>query len=89
MIFNDEVGLGKRLQAIAAAIYYQNEWPLLICCPATMLQLWREEFIKWIPNFDLTKMSIIVDSNQEINNSAITVISYQALLTPQIFDKIK
>ena len=37
IILNDEVGLGKRLQAIAAAIYYKNEWPLLICCPATML----------------------------------------------------
>jgi SWI/SNF-related matrix-associated actin-dependent regulator 1 of chromatin subfamily A len=56
MIFNDEIGFGKRLCSICASIYFKNEWPLLIVCPASFMQLWREEFVKWIPNFDLTKL---------------------------------
>ena len=78
IIFNDELGLGKRLQAIAAAITYKADWPLLICCPAVFVTVWQEEFVKWIPNFDLTKITLVHgDTSTEIpNQRAITVVSY-------------
>ena len=36
MILNDDLGTGKRLIALSAAIIYKSEWPLLIVCPAVM-----------------------------------------------------
>ena len=36
MILNDDLGTGKRLVALSAAIIYKSEWPLLIVCPAVM-----------------------------------------------------
>jgi SWI/SNF-related matrix-associated actin-dependent regulator 1 of chromatin subfamily A len=78
IILNDELGMGKRLSAIAAAISFKSEWPLLICCPAIFVHSWKEEFVKWIPNFDLTKITLVHgDPNAEIPvQPAITVISY-------------
>lgn len=52
LILNDELGLGKRLVAISTAIVYKPEWPLLIICPFVLREVWREEFVKWIPNLD-------------------------------------
>ena len=40
IILNDELGLGKRVQALAAAISFKAEWPLLIVAPAIFVQSW-------------------------------------------------
>ena len=37
IILNDELGLGKRVQAIAAAITFKSEWPLLIVAPSVFV----------------------------------------------------
>ena len=34
------MGLGKTIQAIAVSSYYQEEWPVLIVCPASMKISW-------------------------------------------------
>ena len=36
ILLGDEMGLGKTLQAIALALRYRDEWPLLICCPTSL-----------------------------------------------------
>lgn len=56
MILNDDLGTGKRLVAISTAIVYKTEWPLLIVCPQVLQLLWKEEFVKWIPKFDVNKI---------------------------------
>eukprot|EP01048_Picozoa_sp_COSAG05_P014079 COSAG05_NODE_1562_length_4554_cov_110.408305_2_plen_319_part_00 len=45
----DAMGLGKSLQAIAAAVAYREEWPLLVTCPASLRDNWRQEFRRWLP----------------------------------------
>jgi len=84
IILNDELGLGKRLVAISCAIVYKTEWPLLIVCPQVLVQVWREEFVKWIPNFDLTKIQVFMDSHVTQDGilkpeTKIVIISYQTL----------
>lgn len=69
IILNDELGLGKRLVAISTAIVYKPEWPLLIVCPFVLRDVWREEFVKWIPNLDTSKIQIIsptIDINTQL-----------------------
>ena len=36
------MGLGKTLQAICIAVYYQEAWPLLVLCPSSVRQMWAE-----------------------------------------------
>ena len=36
MLLADEPGVGKSLQAMAMAVCYSEEWPLLIVCPANL-----------------------------------------------------
>ena len=85
IILNDELGVGKRLVAISSAIVYKSEWPLLIVCPQVLQVLWKEEFVKWIPNFDQSKIQIYSGApGEELrNNAAIFIVSYQNLLSPQ------
>ena len=44
------MGLGKTLQAIAVASYFQSEWPLLIIVPSSLRYAWIEELEKWLPD---------------------------------------
>jgi len=52
VILNGQVGSGKKLVAISAAIIYRPEWPLLIICPGVKILKWRDEFLKWIPRLN-------------------------------------
>jgi SNF2 family DNA or RNA helicase len=52
-LLNDRVGKGKKLVAIASALIYRPEWPLLIVCPNVLIQVWISEFKKWIPKINL------------------------------------
>lgn len=56
------MGLGKTIQAIAAAYVYKNEWPLLIVVPSSLRYPWVDELEKWIP--DLCPEDIIIIQNK-------------------------
>ena len=45
----DEMGLGKTVQAIATAVCFPDDWPLLVMCPASLLKHWRDELNDWLP----------------------------------------
>jgi SNF2 family DNA or RNA helicase len=47
------MGSGKKLTAIATAIVYRPEWPILIVCPNVNVRQWRAEFLKWIPKLNI------------------------------------
>ena len=50
-LLGDEMGVGKTLQALAAAAAYRSEWPLLVVCPASLRLAWAEEAERWLsPN---------------------------------------
>lgn len=57
------MGEGKKFSAIAAAIIYRPEWPILIICPQVLARTWQNEFIKWIPRINREKIQIIEDCN--------------------------
>ena len=45
----DEPGLGKTIQAIAAAsAYRKHEWPLLIIAPSSARYHWEQELNQWL-----------------------------------------
>ena len=46
------MGLGKTLQAISAAYYYKEKWPLLIICPVSIKYNWVNELEKWLPDVE-------------------------------------
>jgi len=81
-IINEDTGFGKRLVAIAAAVIYKQEWPLLIVCPSILVKKWREEFVKWIPSFDLTKIQVVngAHSDHIAAGVPITIMAYETLL---------
>lgn len=85
MIVNDDLGTGKKIVALSAAIVYKAEWPLLIVCPQVQQMLWREEFVKWIPKFDVNKIQLVrgLQGEELRQNAAIFIVPYQALFQPQ------
>lgn len=54
VLINDESGLGKSLSALALALAYRIEWPLLVLCPMYVRYHWRYEILKWLPGYDIT-----------------------------------
>ena len=60
------MGLGKTIQAIAIAVYYKADWPLLsffcfsvvydkavVICPSSLRLNWSNEFAKWVPEIGI------------------------------------
>jgi SNF2 family DNA or RNA helicase len=48
-ILGDEMGLGKTVQVIAAVAEQATARPNLVVAPATLLENWRREFVKFAP----------------------------------------
>ena len=42
VLIADDMGLGKTLQAMCAACYYRQEWPLLVVTPSSVRYAWRD-----------------------------------------------
>ncbi|KAI8148416.1 hypothetical protein BJV82DRAFT_709237 [Fennellomyces sp. T-0311] len=45
----DEPGMGRRLLALTVALAYQDDWPVLIVCPAESTTKWKELVREWMP----------------------------------------
>lgn len=43
-------GLGKTAQAVATAVAFASDWPLLVIAPAGVARTWAEELNKWLPS---------------------------------------
>ena len=44
------MGLGKTITSLAIMANYEDEWPLLILCPASLRYTWPEEIEKFFPS---------------------------------------
>jgi hypothetical protein len=55
----DEMGVGKTVQAIAAASAYDDEWPLLCVVPASLRLVWAEELERWLPHLRPADVRVI------------------------------
>lgn len=76
IMFADEMGLGKSIQAIATAVYFRREWPLLILAPASMVASWHEQILRWLPSVPPQEISVIYDGKVTAIDGLVTILSY-------------
>ncbi|ORZ09852.1 P-loop containing nucleoside triphosphate hydrolase protein [Absidia repens] len=48
VLLADEMGLGKTIQALAVALVYSDNWPVLIICPTSLLLSWSDQIQQWL-----------------------------------------
>ena len=56
----DEMGLGKTVQALATALCYPSDWPVLVLCPASLCANWHTEAVKWLSLGGVAKPEALV-----------------------------
>ncbi len=49
----DETGMGKKMQALAVAAIYKEDWPLLILAARVLVPCWEDEIKKWLPGCEI------------------------------------
>ena len=77
LLFADEMGVGKTIQAIALCRLYKEDWPVLVICPGGMKYSWKSEIIKWLEIKNEHKVQIINSSNDTIYSKAsFYIVSY-------------
>ena len=65
------------LQAIAIAVHYANEWPLLVICPTSMSLTWCEELERWCPFLAPGDIDLVRSHhNAELGRARVTVLTY-------------
>jgi SWI/SNF-related matrix-associated actin-dependent regulator 1 of chromatin subfamily A len=63
LLLADEMGLGKTVTALALAAFYQDEWPLLILCPASLKYTWPAELEKFCPSLPAAAVHVVAGFN--------------------------
>ncbi|KAI1282556.1 SWI/SNF-related matrix-associated actin-dependent regulator of chromatin subfamily A-like protein 1 [Halotydeus destructor] len=61
------MGLGKTVQAIAIAFCYETEWPLLVICPASLIEQWQKQIVYWL-NPQIIKNDIGIVHGKNVDN---------------------
>mmetsp|Transcript_12532 Transcript_12532/g.28268 ORF Transcript_12532/g.28268 Transcript_12532/m.28268 type:complete len:742 (+) Transcript_12532:77-2302(+) len=82
-LIGDEMGLGKTLQALALAAQYQEDWPVLVVCPATLRWVWKEQALQWLGKWITEEDIQIVKKGSEAlrSNAKMWVLSYHMVAT--------
>jgi SNF2 family DNA or RNA helicase len=68
---------GKTIQAIGAAAYYREEWPLLVICPSSARFHWEAELVRWLDQGTLDRDSILVVTH---SSQVLSVARYFSIL---------
>ena len=61
----DQMGVGKTLQAIAAADAYRDAGPLLCVVPASMRFVWADELERWLVDLTPRQVRVIFGSHDK------------------------
>lgn len=75
------MGLGKTIQAIAVALYFKEDWPLLIVAPSSLLLNWNRELCEFLPE-ELSRNIKVISRSKDIASADlksptnIVIISY-------------
>lgn len=75
-LIGDDMGLGKSVMSLAYAALHQEEWPVLVVCPANVKYNWVNEIEKWIPN---ATVSAVKSGKGPIQNTDFVVINYDLM----------
>ena len=73
LLLADDMGLGKSVQALGVAWQYRDDFPMLILCPTALIDLWKEEILKWTPITEVVTGTAIEPTAQ------VVIISYSLL----------
>jgi SWI/SNF-related matrix-associated actin-dependent regulator 1 of chromatin subfamily A len=68
------MGLGKTVSSLVTALYYRDEWPMLIVCPSSLKMTWQSEIQKWL-HFDPDLIQVVNSSKVEFKG-LVSIISY-------------
>lgn len=80
LLFADEMGVGKTIQAIALCQLYKEDWPVLVICPGSMKYSWRSEVSKWLGITNEKQIQVINSSNDIIRKRAsFYIVSYDLI----------
>jgi len=71
-LLGDPVGLGKTVQALAAA-KLADVWPVLVVCPASLRPTWRQEVREWLPGHTV---AVVAKREGWIPNADVVITSY-------------
>uniref|UniRef100_A0A8C5BZX3 Zinc finger, RAN-binding domain containing 3 n=1 Tax=Gadus morhua TaxID=8049 RepID=A0A8C5BZX3_GADMO len=79
--FPPQMGLGKTIQAIAAAYAYRAEWPLLVVVPSSLRYPWVEELERWLPELQPGDINLVESRSHTAGfvSSKVTVLGYGLL----------
>ena len=75
-LIGDDMGIGKTIQAIAYAALHQEQWPVLVVCPAGVKYNWYNEIRKWLPQH---KTTVVNGWKGDIEESDFVVINYDLM----------
>lgn len=78
-IIADEMGLGKTIQALALAAWYKEDWPLLIVCPASVANAWKNAVVDWLTFVDEKEIEVVSDS-KTLANKLVMIMSYDRMV---------
>ena len=56
----DDMGLGKTRTAIACAVAYSNEWPVLVVCPSSARHNWHSEIVSLLTPTIIKKADVLI-----------------------------
>ncbi|KAH9599821.1 Helicase [Trypanosoma melophagium] len=93
VLFADEMGVGKTLQAIGT-VAALKAFPTLVVCPAALRHLWVEEFEKWLTDIiELDDIHIISSSSNFLSMKdtpkvVITSFHMAAILATQMKSRV-
>ncbi|HET6382332.1 MAG TPA: DEAD/DEAH box helicase [Armatimonadota bacterium] len=84
LLLGDEMGLGKTIQALAALrllLHVREIEQALIVAPASLLQQWRQEILRWAPDLRVIVVNGPVDQRvwQWQYRAHVTLVSYDTL----------
>jgi SWI/SNF-related matrix-associated actin-dependent regulator of chromatin subfamily A-like protein 1 len=94
MLFADEMGVGKTLQAITVAAYYRDEWPLLVIAPSSVRENWRGELMRWLGDertalVDESDVVVVRDGKANCRQHRIVITSVDLAARPTIVAQLR
>ncbi len=75
-LLGDDMGVGKTIQALAYAALHEEQWPVVVVCPANVKYNWAKEIRSWLPS---STLQVVEGRKYEFNDSDFTVINYDLM----------
>jgi hypothetical protein len=96
VFITDEMGLGKTVTSLAIMLHYQQEWPLLILCPASLRHTWPQEIERFLPHIPPSATYIVqgfddadfYDNEYKRKKIKIVIATYSLLQTRSAAAKV-